>query len=71
MDRELELDRFDGSYSWVDLYQMNARFTAAMGAAIRPQREHPPLVEIDHTPGTKNLTCYVVSGSEARQRMKN
>jgi hypothetical protein len=42
MDRELDLDldRFDGSYSYsrAELYHMNAEFTAAMAAAIRAHR---------------------------------
>jgi hypothetical protein len=68
MDRELALDKFDGYYSGVELQHMNARFTAAMAAAIRAHREHPPQVGIDHTPGTKNPMYYVVRGSEGSIR---
>ena len=66
MDEELDLDK--GYYSRAELYKMNAEFTAAMAAAIRGHREHPPLVGIDHTPGTKKPTNYVVAGSEGRIR---
>jgi hypothetical protein len=67
MDREFELDKSNGSYSGDELHQMNARFIAAMAAAIRALREYPPRVGIDQTPGTKKPTCYVVRGSEVRQ----
>ena len=68
MGGELDLDTFGGSYSEAELQRMNERFVAAMGAAIRALREHPPGVGIDQTPGTKKPTCYVVSSSEVRQR---
>jgi hypothetical protein len=68
MDRELDLDKFDGYYSWDELYYMNERFVAAMGAAIRARCEHPPRVGIDQTPGTKNPLPYIDRGSEVRQR---
>jgi hypothetical protein len=67
MSEELDLDKFDGTYSWDELYHMNVRFTAAMAAAVRSNLEHPPRVGIDHTPGTKNPMCYAVRGGEVRQ----
>ena len=68
MDRELDLDKFDGYYSWDELYYMNERFVAAMGAAIRARCEHPPRVGIDQTPGTKKPIYYSLRGSEASIR---
>jgi hypothetical protein len=41
------------------LQEMNARFIAAMSAAIRAGFERPPRVGIDPTPGTKSPTYYV------------
>jgi hypothetical protein len=66
MDRELDLDKFDGYYSCFELQQMNEKFIAAMSAAIRTHREHPPLLGIDHTPGTKKP--MFVKGSEGSIR---
>jgi hypothetical protein len=60
MSGELDLDKFDGSYSGAELQEMNARFIAAMAAAIRTHRENPPRIGIDHTPGTKKPSNYVV-----------
>jgi hypothetical protein len=68
MDGELDLDKSLGSYSGTELHNMNAKFIAAMSAAIRSNREHPPRVGINHTPGTKKPTCYAVTGGEVRQR---
>jgi len=46
-------------YSWAQLLEMNAKFIAAMAAAIRAGLEHPPRVGIDRTPGTKNPSYYI------------
>ena len=62
------LDKFDGTYSRAELYDMNAAFIAAMGAAIRSNRERPPRVGIDQTPGTKKPIYYSLRGSEASIR---
>jgi hypothetical protein len=68
LDRELELpDKSNGYYSGTELYNMNAKFIAAMSAAVRAGCEHPPRVGVDQTPGTKNPTCYAVRGGEVRQ----
>ena len=66
MNTDLE-DRFDCSYSRVELHKMNAEFIVAMAAAIRAHLEHPPRVGVDPTPGTKNPMCYAVRGGEVRQ----
>jgi hypothetical protein len=58
MDRELDLEKFEGSYSKAELHDMNAAFIAAMGNAIRARHEHPPRVGIDPTPGTKNPVIF-------------
>ena len=46
-------------YSGAQLLEMNAKFIAAMAAAIRAGLEHPPRVGIDSTPGTKNPSHYI------------
>jgi hypothetical protein len=38
----------------IELHRRNAKFIAAMAAAIRAGLERPPQVGIDRTPGTKN-----------------
>jgi hypothetical protein len=42
MDGELDLDKSHDFYSGTELHNMNAKFIAAMSAAIRAHLEHPP-----------------------------
>jgi hypothetical protein len=54
---EAELQELGGSpYSSAKLHQRNAKFIAAMAAAIRAGLERPARVGIDRTPGTRNPT---------------
>jgi hypothetical protein len=59
MNRTSALDLSSAFFPKAQLLEMNAKFIAAMGAAIRAGFERPPRVGIDRRPGTKNPSNYV------------
>jgi hypothetical protein len=60
MDQKVDQERLGLTYYVrAQLVEMNAKFIAAMAAAIRARLERPPRVGIDRRPGTKNPSIYV------------